>query len=73
MNTIKPIQISAAEYAHLTENYGGICVQCGDQAYGVEPDARQYRCEACGAEAVFGVEELVIQGVLCFTDDASEK
>lgn len=72
MSTIKPIQISEAAYADLSENYGGFCVECGDRVYGVEPDARRYRCEACGANAVYGAEELLMQGVLCFTDDESE-
>lgn len=73
MNTTTPIRISEAEYADLTENYGGFCVECGDQTYGVEPDARRYRCESCGARAVFGVEELLLQGILCFTDSESKK
>ena len=71
MNTIKPIQITEADYAELSENYGGFCVECGDRAYGVEPDARRYRCEACGAQAVFGAEELLIRGILCFTEEDS--
>ena len=67
MSTIKPIQVSEADYADLTENYGGFCVECGDQAYGVEPDARRYRCESCGASAVYGAEELLIRGAIRFT------
>jgi hypothetical protein len=67
MNTIKPIHISEAEYADLTENYGGFCIECGDQAYGVEPDARRYRCESCGANPVYGAEELLIRGVVQFS------
>lgn len=53
----------------LTENYGGFCIECRDQAYGVEPDARGYRCESCGANAVYGTEELLIRGIICFTDE----
>ncbi len=68
MNTIKPIHISEEEYADLTENYGGFCIECGEQAYGVEPDARRYRCESCGANAVYGAEELLIRGVIQFSE-----
>ncbi len=68
MNTNKPIHISEAEYADLTENYGGFCIECGDQAYGVEPDARRYQCESCGANAVYGAEELLIRGVIQFSE-----
>lgn len=38
----------------------GFCILCGAEADGVEPDARNYECEACGAEQVFGAEELLI-------------
>ena len=69
MSMIKPIQVSEAEYADLSENYGGFCIECRDQAYGVEPDARGYRCESCGANAVYGAEELLIRGVIRFTEE----
>lgn len=38
----------------------GFCLACGDEAYGVEPDARCYECEGCGAPEVYGAEELLI-------------
>lgn len=38
----------------------GFCKECGEEAHGVEPDARNYRCESCGAMAVYGAEELLI-------------
>ena len=38
----------------------GFCIMCGTEAEGVEPDARRYRCEACGAECVYGAEELML-------------
>lgn len=41
----------------------GFCMYCGEIAYGVEPDARRYRCEACGQFAVYGAEELLIRCV----------
>lgn len=37
----------------------GFCAACGEDAYGVEPDARRYECECCGKKAVFGAEELL--------------
>ena len=42
--------------------YMGFCTACGDEAYGVEPDARKYTCEGCGAPQVYGAEELLIMG-----------
>jgi hypothetical protein len=38
----------------------GICIACGAETYGVEPDAEKYKCEACDALAVFGAEQLLI-------------
>jgi hypothetical protein len=38
----------------------GFCTACGAEAYGVEPDARKYQCESCGAPAVYGAEELLL-------------
>jgi hypothetical protein len=38
----------------------GFCLACGAEAYGVEPDARKYECEDCGAHKVYGAEELLL-------------
>jgi len=37
----------------------GFCTACGEEAYGVEPDARRYKCESCGERQVYGAEELL--------------
>lgn len=37
----------------------GICRACGGEQDGCEPDARNYECEHCGENEVFGPEELV--------------
>jgi len=47
----------------MDENQQGFCLACGEIADGVEPDARRYECECCGAEKVFGAEELVLMGL----------
>lgn len=39
----------------------GFCVHCGEEAHGVEPDARNYKCESCGERQVFGAEEILIR------------
>jgi predicted RNA-binding Zn-ribbon protein involved in translation (DUF1610 family) len=39
----------------------GFCIACGDEAYGVEPDARRYSCESCGEAQVYGAEELLMR------------
>ena len=46
--------------AAVADDYIGICVRCGQEQEGVEPDARKYECESCGANAVYGAEELLL-------------
>ena len=43
----------------------GFCLGCGAEASGVEPDARNYHCEDCGATQVYGAEEIIISEMLC--------
>jgi hypothetical protein len=38
----------------------GFCRSCGAETDGVEPDARNYKCESCGAMDVYGAEECLI-------------
>jgi hypothetical protein len=38
----------------------GFCIACGEPADSVEPDARKYQCDTCGALAVYGAEELLL-------------
>jgi hypothetical protein len=68
MKQSQVIRISQETYADMSENYGGYCTHCGDEASGVEPDARQYVCESCGERTVYGIEELLISGLIQFTD-----
>ena len=46
--------------AAVADDYIGICVRCGQEQEGVEPDARKYECDSCGANAVYGAEELLL-------------
>jgi hypothetical protein len=45
------------------DNGGGICTVCLEIAYGVEPDAEGYECDACGALAVCGAEMYLLLNV----------
>lgn len=42
----------------------GFCLACGAEASQCEPDARQYTCESCGKPKVYGLEELLMMGLL---------
>jgi len=46
--------------AAVADDYIGICVRCGQEQEGVEPDARKYECDSCGANSVYGAEELLL-------------
>jgi hypothetical protein len=66
----RTIRLSEAEYAELSADCGGVCLACGEiQWGGCEPDARNYPCESCGQNRVFGVEEALMMGRVEFTED----
>lgn len=50
--------MAAMERRRMTLDDPGLCLACGNEQGGCEPDARGYGCEACGEPAVFGAEEL---------------
>jgi len=41
----------------------GLCLACGEDAEGCEPDAREYTCECCGAPTVYGAQEVLFMVV----------
>lgn len=41
------------------DDHRGFCIYCGEEASNVEPDARNYTCDACEEPGVFGAEELL--------------
>lgn len=67
--TQRMFEMSEDEYREVSEDNGGYCLACGEHAYGVEPDASNYECEACGAKEVFGAEQLLIMGRIQFTEE----
>lgn len=58
----KQIHLTTEEYYEYIDDSVGFCLTCGENAYGVEPDARGYKCEACLDDKVYGLEELVLMG-----------
>lgn len=49
--------------ARQIENHDtGICLSCGEEADGCEPDMRGGKCESCGVRRVFGLEEALFMG-----------
>lgn len=64
------IRMSTSEYQEADEDHQGFCTACGEPRDCCEPDAREYPCEACGLNRVFGLEELLCDGVLILVPDA---
>lgn len=52
--------IEACHRHDRTLDNPGICIACGADADGVEPDARQAPCDECGDPAVYGAQELLL-------------
>ena len=42
----------------------GWCLACGEEDTGIAPDARKWTCEFCGADKVYGLEELSLMGLV---------
>lgn len=64
----RPVMTETA-YTKLAFSDGsvGFCLACGEEADGVEPDARRYTCEACNQPKVYGLEELLMMGLVRLT------
>jgi hypothetical protein len=56
-----PVTVEQVVAACERDDYTGICLVCGEEQGGCEPDARKYRCENCDALAVYGAEELLMR------------
>ena len=52
--------IEAVERQQTSLDNPSFCLECGAEADGCEPDARDIECEACGEHRVYGAEELLI-------------
>ncbi len=52
--------LEAVEDSMFGTGNPGFCHACGEDADGCEPDARNYKCHACGALKVFGAEETMM-------------
>ena len=50
----------AMELLSSGEDTTGVCVKCGEDQCGVEPDASGYKCESCGERSVMGAEEIIL-------------
>ena len=59
------VVMSESEFTENRECYNGICRKCRSiKDGGVEPDAENYRCEECGENAVMGIENALLTGII---------
>jgi hypothetical protein len=53
--------LEAVERHNMSLDNPGLCIHCGAENEGHEPDARRHKCEACGGNFVYGAEELMLR------------
>lgn len=56
--------ITLEQYIELKDKLVGFCLFCGHLQDNVDPDGRDIPCEECGHPEVFGVEELLVMGLV---------
>ena len=62
VTTIPIFMMHPDEYQDLASDMYGLCMACGEEAECIEPDAVQYKCQACGLNKVYGVENALLLG-----------
>ncbi|HTF45276.1 MAG TPA: hypothetical protein VK641_15320 [Terriglobales bacterium] len=66
----KPV-LTVAEMSHYQFNSGtGFCLACGAENDGVDPDCLRGECEVCEAKKVYGIEELMVMGLVNLVDES---
>ncbi len=63
------IKFELIQEAIENDSDAGFCLECGEEAGGCEPDAEHYLCEGCGANEVFGAEQILMMGEVDDVDD----
>jgi hypothetical protein len=64
----KHFNMTSEEYIGANEENMGFCTECGTEHYECEPDACGYTCDNCGKKTVYGLEELLLMGLVTITD-----
>jgi hypothetical protein len=54
--------MSEADFKNRDDQYVGLCLKCGHERSCCEPDAREYDCEECDENQVYGMQELLVMG-----------
>ncbi len=60
-------RVSKEDFLEAQDSYLGWCTTCKDfTGECCEPDAHKYECPECGNNTVYGAEEALIMGFICF-------
>jgi hypothetical protein len=57
-------QLTDQDFRILSDDMSGFCLACGSDIEGCEPDMRNGKCEVCDEPKVFGLEELLMIGLV---------
>ncbi len=57
---VKRALVLAEEQNRTTRN-PGICLNCGEEQEGCEPDMERGTCESCGEKKVYGAMEVIVR------------
>ncbi len=60
----RPVMTEKQMFHIMTNGMGGFCLACGTKTREVEPDARKYTCPKCKREKLYGMEELLMMGIV---------
>ena len=64
------MELTIEEIHEESEIHSGYCKKCDELTHDCcEPDAREYECPACGDNAVYGIEESVLVGLIQIKGD----
>lgn len=66
------IAMSRLQTAIMEDDSIGFCLACGHVQESVEPDAREYHCDNCDANNVYGAEEIIIMEEVIEDDDRED-
>jgi hypothetical protein len=67
-NDFFKFELTQEEFQDGDDSFLGACVFCGEDVYNVEPDARKYECESCEKKGVYGLQELLLMGLIVLVD-----